>query len=492
MKVLLPWKERGTIGIPITIKYQIAFSYHLDLQGPSIAIDTACSSSGTALHLACESLHRGECQAAIVGGINLILHPGRLVQYSQMQMLASSSTCKPFAAGADGTLLGEGVGALLLKPLRQAEADGDSIYGIVKKTAIDFGGKTNGFTVPNPRAQADAIGRALEQAKIDARTIGYVEAHGTGTALGDPIEIRGLTMAFREKTGKDRSGATQYCALGSVKSNIGHTESGAAIAGIIKVLLQMKYKTLVPSLHAAEQNPEITFEKNPIFHPAKYGGMERTDPVGRRTIYCLSPSCGCELFWGGGSQFSCHFGRTHGNGCCPKNFISPWRDCNRSPLCQKRGEAARICWQITFSFYPSKLQCMSCPGHLEAEKLPANSYSSRYRESTKIDLHDLAHTLQIGREPMPYRVAFLVANLTELVTKLSQFIEPEKQNIEGCFRGNTREGKATVQWFRDEDIQGVVARWIEKRESQKLAKLWTQGLDLDWSLLYGKAKPKKN
>ncbi|KAA7274251.1 polyketide synthase, partial [Salmonella enterica subsp. enterica serovar Lubbock] len=136
---------------------------------------------------------------------------------------------------------GEGVGAVLLKPLAQAIEDRDQIYGIIKATAINHGGKTNGYTVPNPKAQASVIGRAIKKAGIEPRTISYMEAHGTGTSLGDPIEIAGLNSIFREYTGDK-----QFCALGSAKSNIGHCESAAGIAGLTKVLLQLKYKQLVP------------------------------------------------------------------------------------------------------------------------------------------------------------------------------------------------------------------------------------------------------
>ncbi len=151
------------------------------------------------------------------------------------------------------------MGAVLLKPLTQAVADGDHIYGVIKGTAINHGGKTHGYTVPNPTAQTDVIQRALQQAKVDPRTIDYIEAHGTGTALGDPIEIAGLTKAFEAYT-QDR----QFCAIGSVKSNIGHAESAAGIAGISKILLQMKYGQLVPSLHSKVLNTHIDFASTPL------------------------------------------------------------------------------------------------------------------------------------------------------------------------------------------------------------------------------------
>ncbi|WP_187696018.1 beta-ketoacyl synthase N-terminal-like domain-containing protein, partial [Priestia megaterium] len=158
-------------------------SYYFNLQGPSLAVDTACSSSLTAIHLACESIKRGECEIAIAGGVNLIVHPGQYHFLSRMTMLSKGDKCKPFGDGADGFVDGEGVGAVLLKRLDKAIEDGDHIYGVIKGSSMNAGGKTSGFTVPNPNAQAELISQVLRKAKIDPKTISYVEAHGTGTSL---------------------------------------------------------------------------------------------------------------------------------------------------------------------------------------------------------------------------------------------------------------------------------------------------------------------
>ncbi|MCP3682586.1 MAG: polyketide synthase, partial [bacterium] len=235
-------------------------SYLFNFQGPSLAIDTACSSSLTAIHLACESLKRGECQAAIAGGVNLILHPKHFIGLSMMNMLSGDGKCKTFGQGADGFVDGEGVGAVLLKPFDKAVFDRDYIYAVIKGSFINSGGKTSGYTVPNPNAQSKLILESLKKANIDPRTISYIEAHGTGTSLGDPIEIAGLMKAFGEYT-EDK----QYCSIGSVKSNIGHLESAAGIAGLTKVLLQMKHKQLVPSINSKELNPKIDFAGSPFY-----------------------------------------------------------------------------------------------------------------------------------------------------------------------------------------------------------------------------------
>ncbi|PEM80670.1 beta-ketoacyl synthase, partial [Bacillus wiedmannii] len=202
-------------------------SYFFNFKGPSISIDTMCSSSLTAIHLACESIRRGECNVAVAGGVNLSLHPNKYVSLSQGNFISDDGKCRTFGEGGEGYVPGEGIGAILLKPLNQAIKDTDRIYGIIKASTVNHGGKTNGYTVPNPNAQAELIKETLVKAKINPRTISYVEAHGTGTSLGDPIEIAGLTKAFQNYT-EDK----QYCAVGSVKSNIGHSESAAGIAGL--------------------------------------------------------------------------------------------------------------------------------------------------------------------------------------------------------------------------------------------------------------------
>jgi len=167
-------------------------------------------------------------------------------------MLSPGNKLRAFGDGADGFVDGEGVGAVVLKPIARAIADGDRIYGVIKSSAINHGGKTNGYTVPNPNAHKELVRTALEQAGVNARAVSYIEAHGTGTELGDPIEITGLTKAFREHTADN-----QFCAIGSAKSNIGHCESAAGIAGLTKVLLQLQHGELAPSLHSEVLNPHI-------------------------------------------------------------------------------------------------------------------------------------------------------------------------------------------------------------------------------------------
>src|SRR5262249_5837212 len=178
---------------------------------------------------------------------------------SDGQFISSDGHCQAFGEGGDGYIPGEGVGVVVLKRLSDAQRDGDHIYGVIRGSALNHGGKTNGYTVPNPQAQAAAISRALAESRTDARHISYIEAHGTGTKLGDPIEIAALSKAFQRYTQE-----TGFCLIGSVKSNIGHCESAAGIAGLTKVLLQMRHQQIAPSLHSAQLNPHIDFAKTPF------------------------------------------------------------------------------------------------------------------------------------------------------------------------------------------------------------------------------------
>lgn len=250
--------ENTVLGEPMALASNFAsvpnrVSYFFDFRGPSVAFDTMCSSSLTALHYACESIRNGDCEAAIVGGVNLATHPSKYMLLKQGNYTSSDGHCRSFGEGGDGYVPGEGVGAVLIKPLKKAIIDGDSIYGVIKGTALNHGGKTNGFTVPDPMQQSNVICKAIERSGVLAETINYIEAHGTGTSLGDPIEIRGIVSAFGKMCSEDRTSLS----IGSVKSNIGHLEGAAGIAALQKVMLQLRYGMLVPSLHSEVLNQHL-------------------------------------------------------------------------------------------------------------------------------------------------------------------------------------------------------------------------------------------
>ena len=231
-------------------------SYVLDLRGPSLAVDTACSSSLVALHLACASLRAGECELALAGGANLLLSPNVTVNFSQAGFMAPDGRCKAFDAAADGYVRGEGAGVVVLKPLSRALADGDRVHALVLATAVNQDGRSNGLTAPNGGAQEAVLREAYRRAGVAPAAVQYVEAHGTGTALGDPIEARALGAVV----GAGRDGGPP-CRIGSVKTNIGHLEAAAGIAGVIKVALALCHRRIPPSLHFRAPNPAIAFDE---------------------------------------------------------------------------------------------------------------------------------------------------------------------------------------------------------------------------------------
>ncbi|MGW1927025.1 beta-ketoacyl synthase N-terminal-like domain-containing protein, partial [Streptomyces massasporeus] len=235
-------------------------SFFLDLHGPSMTIDTLCSSSLVALHTAVRSIRAGECEQAVVAGVHLGMSPQYFQLGSRLRSFSPSNALRPFDAGADGFVPGEGVVTVVLKPLRAALRDGDRIRGVVKGSAVNHGGRTSGLTVPSSAAQESVISAALVDAGVSVESIGLVEAHGTGTSLGDPIEVEGLTRAWRGVTSR-----SQFCALGSLKGNVGHLEPAAGLAGLVKVLLSMERGVVPPSLHVVRPNDHIRFEGTPFF-----------------------------------------------------------------------------------------------------------------------------------------------------------------------------------------------------------------------------------
>jgi len=237
-------------------------SYVLGLQGPSVAVDTACSSSLVALHLAAQGLRLGECDAALVGAVNLILTPELNINFSKARMMAADGRCKTFDAAADGYVRGEGCVVLVLKRLSDAEAHGDRVLAVLRGSAINQDGRSGGLTAPNGPAQEAVIRAALDNARVRPHEIGYVEAHGTGTPLGDPIEVQALGAALSE--GRDQ--ATPLL-IGSVKTNIGHLEAAAGLAGLAKVVLALQRRELPPHLHLRQGNPHIDWAAWPLRVP---------------------------------------------------------------------------------------------------------------------------------------------------------------------------------------------------------------------------------
>ena len=247
------WGNAGSV-IPARI------AYYLDLQGPAVAVDTACSSSLTAIHFACQGLWTRETEMALAGGVFIQSTPGFIISANRAGMLSPTGWCHTFDERADGCVPGEGAGVVVLKLLKDAMADGDHIHGVIRGSGINQDGKTNGITAPSAISQERLERRVYDTFHIHPEQIQMVEAHGTGTKLGDPIEFAALTRAYRKDTDKE-----EFCAIGSIKTNIGHTVTAAGVAGIIKILLSLRHKQIPPSLNFQSANPNIQLKGSPFY-----------------------------------------------------------------------------------------------------------------------------------------------------------------------------------------------------------------------------------
>ncbi|MGD1808021.1 SDR family NAD(P)-dependent oxidoreductase [Dapis sp. BLCC M126] len=264
---------------PATFANRISYFY--DFHGPSLTVDTACSSSLVAMDEAVNAIRREQCETALVGGVNLICSPVNSRVYTAAGMLSPDGVCRVFDAGANGFVRGEGGAVVVLKDYQKALRDGDSIYGVIRSVAVNHGGQASSFTAPNPQAQAELLEEAYREANIEIESVGYIEAHGTGTSLGDPIEVEALNEAFQRLSSSGKLPANS-CGLGSVKTNIGHLEGAAGMAGLIKVLLCMRHTTLPSSLNYQQLNPDIELKEGPFFVVDKLQSWEaKTDGAGK-------------------------------------------------------------------------------------------------------------------------------------------------------------------------------------------------------------------
>ncbi|MGW7413252.1 beta-ketoacyl synthase N-terminal-like domain-containing protein [Streptomyces sp. NPDC054863] len=348
-------------------------SYHFDWHGPSMAVDTACSASLTALHLACQSLRTGECDRAVVSGVNLITHPRQYQLLCGLEMLSRTGECRPFGAGADGFVDGEGVISLVLRPAEEALRDGDRIHAVISGSAVNAGGRANGYTAPNPEAQYAVATKALAAADTSPEAVGYIEAHGTGTALGDPIELRALTKAYA-------AAGIQRIRLGSVKSNIGHLESAAGLSGVLKAVLQMRHTTLVPSLHAERTNPHLDFTATPF----KLSTEVENWPADLPLVSAVSS-----------------FGAGGANAHVLLRGVP-------EPASAAGAAAARDCYVIPLSH------------HSATGLQTAMDELRQWLGGRRVDMDALAHTLACCRDTFPHRVAIVCRDQDELIRGLGQ------------------------------------------------------------------------
>ena len=361
-------------ALAVAIGNQVDFlptqvAYKFNLNGPAVNINTACSTSLVSIHMACESLlnHESDMMLAGAASVNESAYPGYL--YQEGGVFSKDGYCRAFDKRASGTVPADGVGAVVLKRLDDAIADGDNIYAVIKATSINNDGAQKvGFTAPGIQGQTDVIASALALADIDSDTIGYVETHGTGTQLGDPIEIKALTQAFRFSAEK-----SSHCAIGSVKSNVGHLGAAAGVAGLIKTALCLKHNTLVPSLHYEEANPQINFEASPFYVSDKLNEWPESEVFPRRA---------------GVSSFG--IGGTNAHAILEEYQVP-----------DSRTDDEKRSWRIL----PVSAQNQSC-------LMQARNELGQFLQSTPdLSIRDVAFTLQSGRESFPQRCTLLAKSV---------------------------------------------------------------------------------
>lgn len=438
-------------------------AYILDLKGPSLVVDTACSSSLMAVHLACKSLQQNECDMAIAGGIRLLLMPTkkddqfRIGLEKILGVESDSGYARTFDETSDGTGLGEGMGALILKPLNNAIEDNDHIYAVIKGSAANQDGTSVGITAPNSEAQAKVIISAWKDAGINPETISYIEAHGTGTNLGDPIEINGLQRAFRKFTDKK-----QFCGIGSLKTNIGHLDNAAGTASIFKAVLSLFNREIPPSLNFNYPNKKINFIESPIFVNDKLNSWD-VDGHPRR--------CGISAF--GLSGTNCHI---------------IFEEAPRSPY--KKALTGNHCKIITMSA-SSRDSLMDL----------ISEYKIYLASNKDIDMDSLCYTANTGRGHYTYRLALIVSDREDLLAKINSIddldniidvghIVYKEHRVVSTEALVTNENeisenrKSSLNIKADELISQINGETVNTALLTELSRLYTEGADVEWEKIY--------
>ena len=453
-------------------------SFYFNLTGPSLSVDTACSSSLFSVHLACKALQRGECDMAFAAGVNLLLSSWHYRYFCSLEALSPSGRCHTFDQRADGYVPGEGVGSVLLKPLNRALVEGDHIYGIVKGSAIGHGGYTPSITAPSVDGEMKVLLEAWKDAHINPETLGYIEAHGTGTKLGDPVEVNALKKAFQQFTDKQ-----ELCGLGSAKAHIGHAEGAAGIAGLIKVLLSLKHKTLPAMPKFEEMNPYIQLRNSPFYineKPERWNSPSDSqgDPLPRRA--------GISSFGFGGAY--AHV------------VVEEYK--NQLPVAGFQLLETKVGADVPVGDKPVQVSepgnknpfliVLSAKNEDRLREVAKNLYTylTVNRESG-LNLHEVAYTLQVGREAMEERLAFIVQSTEDLQEKLKGFMEGQ-ENIEDLHCGQVKRNKEALAVFAvDDDMATIIDTWIGKGKYARLLDFWVKGVKFDWNKLYDEVKPRR-
>ncbi|MCC2329068.1 non-ribosomal peptide synthetase [Bacillus wiedmannii] len=424
-------------------------SYSFNFKGPSEAVDTACSSSLVCLHRAVQSIKYGECELAVVAGVNALLSPDGFIRSSKAGMLSTEGSIRSFDKNADGYLRGEGCGVLLLKPLSKAKKDRDHIYAVVKGSAVNHSGKGYGLTTPSLNGQAEVIVKALKNAGVSPETIGYIEAHGTASELGDSIEINAFKKAFAQLSNSKID--SSYCGIGSVKPNIGHLEAASGIASLIKTILALKYKKIPKTINFKELNSQIDLNKSPFYIVKELEDWNLFS--GENGGNALLRRAGVHSFGFGGTN---------------AHIV----------LEEYLGENS-------YSYDGPSLIILSANTKKTLKKYVETILEYIKSHKNEINLANLAYTLQVGRESMNERLAFSVTDLRDLLIKCEQYLNSNDEGLENTFSGNVEGSEKELEWLIDEGLmEEIMAKAIKKRDIEKLARLWTRGIEIPWEDLY--------
>ncbi|MEM6448169.1 MAG: type I polyketide synthase, partial [Cyanobacteria bacterium P01_D01_bin.123] len=436
------------------------FSYFLNLRGPSLAVETACSSSLVALHMACQSLRSGETDACLAGGVSLMLIPDPTIAYSQSRMMAPDGRCKTFDASADGYVRGEGCGVLVLKRLSDAIAAGDTIQALIRGTAVNQDGLSNGLTAPNGPSQQAVIRQALANAGVAPNQIDYIEAHGTGTSLGDPIEMRSIQAVL----GKDRQ-ADRPCWIGSVKTNIGHLENAAGMAGAIKVILALQHQEIPPHLHLRELNPLISLDGTPFAIPTQPQPWQ--SDIGHRRL------AGVSSFGFGGTNAHAIFEEA------PPSLVNTAKyDDNRVSNLGSSGDRSLSLMPLSGRLNGASHTAMRSlngkqtrasrrgedrPLHMlplsakteQALRDLARRYTSYLAERPGVSMADLCFTAGLGRAHFEHRLALVGGTAKELREHLDAFAEGNRDRAGTLYGTTARKSKKIAFLFTGQGSQYV-------------------------------------
>ncbi|MCL6588800.1 MAG: amino acid adenylation domain-containing protein [Firmicutes bacterium] len=380
-------------------------AYKLNLEGPGITVQTACSTSLVAVHLACQSLMNGECDLALAGGVSIRLPQNSGYLYQEGMILSPDGHCRAFDRAARGTVGGNGIGVVVLKRLDDALADHDNIYAVIKGSAVNNDGAMKvGFTAPRVDGQAKVIAEAQARAGAGPETINYIEAHGTGTPLGDPIEIAALTQAFRAKTGQK-----SFCAIGSVKTNVGHLDAAAGVTGLIKTVLALYYRRIPPSLGFISPNPKIDFENSPFYVNTRLAEWPQNNGPRR---------AGVSSFGIGGTNAHVILEESPSAGAARFAEVAPTRDDSFNPI------------------KSNHLLVFSAKTAAALEQITAN-FGRFLKENPDINIADAAYTLQIGRKEFNHRRMALVSSAPDAVAVLENK-DPQRIFSAVCDQGDRK------------------------------------------------------